>query len=103
MGRDNHNNKTGGNNTNSLPQTPKNQKIKPGDMNEEIAKEFAELRKAIRKEKKVLEMALKSMPLHQLFRCRGVTFIMLYDRINYFAPGIDKPPSYLVYSTHEYD
>ncbi|MCG7342647.1 hypothetical protein MHZ92_00800 [Sporosarcina sp. ACRSL] len=46
MGRDNHNNKTGGNNTRSLPQTPKNQKIKPEDMHEEIAKEFAELRKA---------------------------------------------------------
>lgn len=45
MGRDNHNNKSGGNNTRSLPQTPKNQKIKPGDMKEEIAKEFAELRK----------------------------------------------------------
>ncbi|MFC5602250.1 YfhD family protein [Sporosarcina koreensis] len=48
MGRDNHNNKTG-NNTNSLPQTPKNQKIKPGDMKEEIAKEFAELRQAKKK------------------------------------------------------
>ena len=48
MGRDNHNNKTGGNNTRSLPQTPKNQKIKPGNMHEEIAKEFAELRKAKR-------------------------------------------------------
>jgi hypothetical protein len=46
MGRDNHNNKTGGNNTRSLPQTPKNQKIKPSAMHEEIAKEFAELRKA---------------------------------------------------------
>ncbi|WP_339249329.1 YfhD family protein [Sporosarcina sp. FSL W8-0480] len=43
MGRDNHNNKTG-NNKNSLPQTPKNQKINPKDMREEIAKEFAELR-----------------------------------------------------------
>ncbi|AMQ05591.1 MULTISPECIES: hypothetical protein [Sporosarcina] len=42
MGRDD--NKTGGNNARSLPQTPKNQKIKPGDMNEEIAREFAELR-----------------------------------------------------------
>lgn len=41
MGRDD--NKTGGNNARSLPQTPKNQKIKPGDMNEEIAREFAEL------------------------------------------------------------
>ncbi|MGN7388147.1 YfhD family protein [Sporosarcina sp. SAFN-015] len=51
LGRDNHNNKTGGNNTNSLPQTPKNQKIKPGNMQEEIAKEFAELRKAKKKKK----------------------------------------------------
>jgi len=42
MGRDD--NKTGGNNARSLPQTPKNQKIKPGDMNEEIAREFDELR-----------------------------------------------------------
>jgi len=41
LGRDD--NKTGGNNARSLPQTPKNQKIKPGDMNEEIAREFAEL------------------------------------------------------------
>lgn len=42
MGRDD--NKTGGNNARSLPQTPKNQKIKPADMNEEIAREFDELR-----------------------------------------------------------
>ena len=42
MGRDD--NKTGGNNSRSLPQTPKNQKIKPGDMKEEMAREFAELR-----------------------------------------------------------
>jgi hypothetical protein len=41
MGRDD--NKTGGNNAGSLPQTPKNQKIKPGDMKEEMAREFAEL------------------------------------------------------------
>ena len=41
MGRDD--NKTGGNNARSLPQTPKNQKIKPGDMKEEMAREFAEL------------------------------------------------------------
>ncbi|MDW0115946.1 YfhD family protein [Sporosarcina thermotolerans] len=51
MGRDNHNNKTG-NNKNSLPQTPKNQKIKPGDMKEEIAKEFAELRSGNKDKKK---------------------------------------------------
>lgn len=42
MGRDEHT--TGGNNTNSLPQTPKNQKIQPKKMMEEIANEFAELR-----------------------------------------------------------
>ncbi len=42
MGRDD--NKTGGNNARSLPQTPKNQKIKPADMKEEMAREFAELR-----------------------------------------------------------
>lgn len=41
MGRDEH--KTGGNNSSSLPQTPKNQKIRPGDMAAEIAEEFAEL------------------------------------------------------------
>ncbi|GEN84035.1 hypothetical protein SLU01_23470 [Sporosarcina luteola] len=51
MGRDEHNNKTG-NNTNSLPQTPKNQKIKPKDMKEEIAKEFAELRAGNKDKKK---------------------------------------------------
>ena len=34
MGRDD--NKTGGNNARSLPQTPKNQKIKPADMKEEM-------------------------------------------------------------------
>lgn len=51
MGRDEHNNKTG-NNTNSLPQTPKNQKIKPKDMKEEIAKEFAELRTGNKNNKK---------------------------------------------------
>lgn len=51
MGRDNHNNKTG-NNKNSLPQTPKNQKINPKDMKEEIAKEFAELRSTKKGKKK---------------------------------------------------
>ncbi|MDN4607884.1 YfhD family protein [Sporosarcina highlanderae] len=51
MGRDNHNNKTG-NNKNSLPQTPKNQKINPKDMKEEIAKEFAELRSGNKDKKK---------------------------------------------------
>ncbi|MDW0111996.1 MULTISPECIES: hypothetical protein [Sporosarcina] len=51
MGKDEH--KTGGNNASSLPQTPKNQKIKPKDMQEEIAKEFAELRQDRRKKKQV--------------------------------------------------
>lgn len=41
MGRDEHN--TGGNNSSSLPQTPKNQKIKPSDMATELAEEFGEL------------------------------------------------------------
>ena len=41
MGRDEH--KTGGNNSRSLPQTPKNQLIKPTDMATEFAEEFGEL------------------------------------------------------------
>ncbi|MCZ2257806.1 hypothetical protein [Sporosarcina sp. G11-34] len=41
MGRDNH--KGASNNSASLPQTPKNQKIKPGAMKEEISLELAEL------------------------------------------------------------
>ncbi|WP_342515051.1 hypothetical protein MKY34_10190 [Sporosarcina sp. FSL K6-1522] len=41
MGRDDH--KGAGNNSRSLPQTPKTQKIKPSDMREEIAREFDEL------------------------------------------------------------
>jgi hypothetical protein len=41
MGRDDH--KGSSNNTASLPQTPKNQKIKPGNMREEISLELAEL------------------------------------------------------------
>ncbi|CAM3062350.1 hypothetical protein FITA111629_01255 [Filibacter tadaridae] len=41
MGRDDH--KGSGNNSGSLPQTPKNQKIKPGRMKEEISMELAEL------------------------------------------------------------
>lgn len=45
MGRDD---KVGSsNNTRSLPQTPKNQKINPKDMKEEVAKEFAELKKKV--------------------------------------------------------
>ena len=43
MGRDNH--KGASNSTNSLPQTPKNQKIKPGDMKEEMSRELGELTK----------------------------------------------------------
>ncbi|MBE1555585.1 hypothetical protein [Sporosarcina limicola] len=41
MGRDNH--KGASNNSRSLPQTPKNQKIRPSDMKEEISLELAEL------------------------------------------------------------
>ena len=50
MGRDNH--KGASNNTKSLPQTPKNQKIKPGDMKEEMSKELAELTKLTPKKDK---------------------------------------------------
>lgn len=50
MGRDEHKGK--GNNSKSLPQTPKNQKIQPGDMNEEFAKEFAELSQPKRQKNK---------------------------------------------------
>lgn len=41
MGRDNH--KGASNSSASLPQTPKNQKIKPGSMKEEISLELSEL------------------------------------------------------------
>ncbi|WP_169829353.1 YfhD family protein [Domibacillus antri] len=41
MGRDEH--KTGSRSTNSLPQTPKNSKITPDTVNEEYARELAEL------------------------------------------------------------
>ena len=41
MGRDNH--KGASNNSASLPQTPKTQKINPGAMKEEISLELAEL------------------------------------------------------------
>ena len=41
MGRDDH--KSGSNNSGSLPQTPKNQKIDPSRMKEEISLELAEL------------------------------------------------------------
>lgn len=50
MGRDNH--KGASNNTNSLPQTPKNQKIKPGDMKEEMSHELADLTKLKQKKEK---------------------------------------------------
>ena len=43
MGNDNH--QGSNNNKNSLPQTPKNQIIKPGDMREEMSKELTELTK----------------------------------------------------------
>lgn len=41
MGRDNKQGST--NNSHSLPQTPKRQKIQPRDMKEEMAREFEEL------------------------------------------------------------
>ena len=41
MGRDEH--KSSSNNKNTLPQTPKNLKIPPGRIKEEIASEFAEI------------------------------------------------------------
>ena len=50
MGKDNH--KGASNNKSSLPQTPKNQKIKPGDMKEEMSKELAELTKLVQKKDK---------------------------------------------------
>lgn len=49
MGRDDHKGKS--NQSKSLPQTPKNQKIQPKDMKEELAKEFAELRRPKRHNK----------------------------------------------------
>ena len=45
MGRDDQKGKS--NNKQSLPQTPKNQKIKPEDMKEEVAREFAELKQKV--------------------------------------------------------
>ncbi|WP_427138082.1 YfhD family protein [Psychrobacillus psychrodurans] len=50
MGRDNKQGRS--NNKDSLPQTPKNLKIKPGDIREEFAKEFAELEKTTPKSKR---------------------------------------------------
>ena len=49
MGRDNKQGKS--NNKDSLPQTPKNLKIKPSDIQEEFAKEFEELKKTTPKTK----------------------------------------------------
>lgn len=49
MGRDDK--KGSSNNTGSLPQTPKNMKIKPKDVREEFAREFAELRHSSRRQK----------------------------------------------------
>lgn len=43
MGRDNKQGQS--NNKDTLPQTPKNLKIKPSDIQEEFAKEFKELEK----------------------------------------------------------
>ena len=43
MGRDDKKGKS--NNTSSLPQTPKNQKISPDKVEAEMAREFAELNK----------------------------------------------------------
>ena len=46
MGRDEH--KTGSKNANSLPQTPKNQKLSASQMTEEIAQELAALDAAVK-------------------------------------------------------
>lgn len=50
LGRDDK--KGTSNNAKSLPQTPKNQKIKPGDMKEEVAREFADLKKKVQATKR---------------------------------------------------
>lgn len=47
MGRDDKVGKS--NNAKSLPQTPKNQKISPKDMKEEVAREFLELRRKVKR------------------------------------------------------
>lgn len=49
MGRDDS--KSKGTNKQSLPQTPKNQKIRPQDIAEEFSKELAELDQKNRKRK----------------------------------------------------
>jgi hypothetical protein len=50
IGRDNKQGKS--KNKDTLPQTPKNQKIKPNNVQEEIAAEFAELRENTSKKKR---------------------------------------------------
>ncbi|SDN31958.1 YfhD-like protein [Psychrobacillus sp. OK028] len=50
MGRDNKQGQS--NNKDTLPQTPKNLKIKPSDIREEFAKEFEELEKSKPKAKR---------------------------------------------------
>lgn len=50
MGRDDKKGRS--NNKDSLPQTPKNLKIKPSDIREEFAKEFEELEKTTPKAKR---------------------------------------------------
>ena len=47
MGRDNKQGQS--NNKNSLPQTPKNQKIAPNKMREEVAQELSELEQLVAK------------------------------------------------------
>ncbi|HWJ77095.1 YfhD family protein [Ureibacillus composti] len=50
MGRDD--NKSHSNNKNTLPQTPKNQKIAPNKVEEEISQELSELRSLVAKNKR---------------------------------------------------
>ncbi|TQR09282.1 YfhD family protein [Psychrobacillus soli] len=50
MGRDNKQGKS--KNKDTLPQTPKNQKIKPNNVQEEFAAEFAELKQNTSKKKR---------------------------------------------------
>lgn len=50
MGRDDKKGRS--NNKDSLPQTPKNLKIKPNEIQEEFAKEFEELNKTASKVKR---------------------------------------------------
>lgn len=50
MGRDNKQGKS--KNKDSLPQTPKNQKIKPNEVQEEFSREFAELGGNVTKKKR---------------------------------------------------